>query len=223
MNQEILSISRKLSPDVLKIRRHLHQFPELAFQEIRTAKFISEELERLGIRVKRGVGNTGLIGLLEGAGAAGVVALRADMDALPIVEESGVEFASKNPGRMHACGHDAHMAMLVGAAKILVKLKAQLNGTVKFVLQPSEEKNPGGAPSMIKDGALSKPDVDAIFGQHITTDLPVGKFGFKAGPMMASADEIYLTIEGKGGHGASPHRAIDPIVISSKSSMPYRF
>lgn len=216
MIERILSISRKIFPDVVKVRRHLHQFPELAFQEVRTGEFIAEELERLKIAVNRGIGKAGLVGLIEGEGEAGVVAIRADMDALPIIEESGVPFASKYPGKMHACGHDAHMSMLVGAAKILSELKSQMNGSVKLVFQPSEEKNPGGAPSMIKDGVLNNPDVDAIFGQHITTDLPVGKFGFRHGPMMASADEIYITVEGKGGHGASPHRAIDPIVISAE-------
>ncbi len=211
-----LSLSRKVFPEIVKLRRQLHQYPELAFQEINTGKLIAQELSKLDIRVKKGVGKTGLVGILKGNGNAGVVALRADMDALPITEESGVPFTSKNIGKMHACGHDAHMAMLIGAAKILSQLKNEIRGTVKFIFQPSEEKNPGGAPSMIKDGALSDPDVDVIFGQHITADIPAGKFGFRAGPLLASADEIYFTVIGKGGHGAKPHETIDPILIAAQ-------
>ncbi|HUI28782.1 MAG TPA: M20 family metallopeptidase [Candidatus Acidoferrales bacterium] len=225
MIEKILSISRKSFSEIVKLRREFHQYPELAFQELNTGKIVANELEKLGIRVKNGVGKTGLVGILDGDPPAvskmrirdrRVVALRADMDALPINEESDVPFASKNPGKMHACGHDAHMAMLIGAARILSELKTGLNGTVKFIFQPSEEKNPGGAPSMIKDGALSNPDVDVIFGQHMTTELTVGKFGFKAGPLMASADEIYITVIGKGGHGASPHKTIDPVIIAAQ-------
>jgi amidohydrolase len=216
MTDKTLSNSRKSFSDIVKLRRELHQCPELAFQEINTGKIIAAELENLNISVKKGVGKTGVLGLLKGSGNAGVVALRADMDALPINEESGVPFMSKNAGVMHACGHDAHMAMLIGAAKILSELRAEINGSVKFLFQPSEEKNPGGAPAMIKDGALADPEVDVIFGQHITTEFPVGKFGFRSGPLMASADEIYLTVVGKGGHGASPHKAIDPIPIAAQ-------
>lgn len=216
MTDKILSISRKSFSDIVKLRREFHRNPELAFQETNTGKIIASEFEKLKIGVKEGVGKTGLVGILKGKGNAGVVALRADMDALPINEESNVPFASRNPGRMHACGHDAHMAMLIGAAKILCESKDKINGTVKFLFQPSEEKNPGGAPSMIKDGALDNPSVDVIFGQHITTEIPVGKFGFRSGPIMASADEIYLTVIGKGGHGASPHKAVDPIPIAAQ-------
>jgi amidohydrolase len=216
MTDRILLLSRKILPDITRIRRRLHQNPELAFQEIETGRFIAAELVKLGIKVKRGVGKTGVVGLLNGNAEAGVVGLRADMDALPISEESGVGFASRNRGVMHACGHDSHMAMLLGAAKILSQLRDELPGTVKFIFQPSEEKNPGGAPSMIRDGVLADPKVDAIFGQHITTDLPVGKLGFRAGPLMASADEIYITVLGRGGHGAKPHEAIDPVFISAQ-------
>jgi amidohydrolase len=216
MIDKILSISRKSFSEIVKLRRELHQCPELAFEEFDTGKIIARELENLNIRVKNGVGKTGLVGVLNGNVDGGVVALRADMDALPISEESGAPFPSKNLGKMHACGHDAHMAMLIGAAKILSELKIEVNGTVKFLFQPSEEKNPGGAPSMIKDGALADPNVDAVFGQHITTEIPVGKFGFRAGPLMASADELYFTVIGKGGHGASPHNAIDPIPIAAQ-------
>ncbi|MFZ1082929.1 MAG: M20 family metallopeptidase [Candidatus Kryptoniota bacterium] len=216
MTATILSISRKSFSEIVKLRRKLHQCPELAFEEFNTGKIIANELEKLNIRVKDGVGKTGLVGILNGNVEGGVIALRADMDALPIDEDSGVSFASKNPGKMHACGHDAHMAMLIGAAKILSELKNEVNGTVKFLFQPSEEKNPGGAPLMIKDGVLADPKVDVIFGQHITTEIPVGKFGFRAGPLMASADEIYFTVIGKGGHGASPHNTIDPIPIAAQ-------
>lgn len=216
MTDEILSLSRKILPDIIKIRRILHQHPELAFEEIETGKIIAAELGKLGIKVKRGVGKTGLVGVLTGEGGGGVVGLRADMDALPIAEESGVSFASRNKGVMHACGHDSHMAMLLGAAKILSLMKDDIRGTVKFIFQPSEEKNPGGAAAMIRDGVLAGPDVDAIFGQHITTDLPVGSLGFRSGPLMASADEIYITVFGRGGHGAKPHEAIDPVFISAQ-------
>lgn len=219
MTDKILSLSRKILPDIIKIRRQLHQRPELAFEEVATGKLIASELSKLGIRPKRGVGRTGLVGILKGSGNSGVVGLRADMDALPISEASGVSFESRNSGVMHACGHDSHMAMLLGAARILSLMKDQLPGTVKFIFQPSEEKNPGGAPSMIRDGALKDPDVDVIFGQHITTDLPTGKLGFRAGPLMASADEIYITVLGRGGHGAKPHEAIDPVVISAQVIM----
>ncbi len=216
MTDKILSLSRKFLPDIIKIRRRLHEQPELAFNEIATGKLIAAELSRLGVKVKRGVGRTGLTGLLRGNGNSGVVGLRADMDALPVTEESGVRFASRKSGIMHACGHDSHMAMLLGAARILSMMKEELPGAVKFIFQPSEEKNPGGAPSMIRDGALVNPKVDAIFGQHITTDLPTGKLGFRPGPLMASADEIYITILGRGGHGAKPHNATDPVVIAAE-------
>ncbi len=216
MTDKILSLSRKFFPDIVRIRRRLHEHPELAFEEIETAEVVASELAKLGIDVRRGVGKTGLIGLLKGKGDAGVVGLRADMDALPVTEESGVRFASRRNGVMHACGHDSHMAMLLGAARILSVLKNEISGTVKFIFQPSEEKNPGGAPAMIRDGALVNPGVDAIFGQHITTDLPTGKLGFRAGPLMASADEIYITVLGRGGHGAKPHETVDPVVIAAQ-------
>ncbi|HQT92279.1 MAG TPA: M20 family metallopeptidase [Candidatus Kryptobacter bacterium] len=216
MTDKILSLSRKILPDIIKTRRLLHQNPELAFAEVETGKLVAGELAKLGIKVKRGVGKTGLVGILNGNGNAGVVGLRADMDALPITEETGFSFASRNKGVMHACGHDSHMAMLLGAARILSTLKNELPGTVKFIFQPSEEKNPGGAPYMIRDGALLNPRVDAIFGQHITTDLPAGRMGFRSGPLMASADEIHITVFGRGGHGAKPHEAIDPIFISAQ-------
>lgn len=219
MVDRCLSLSRKILPEIVRLRRLLHQYPELAFQEVYTGKVIAAELGKLDLSVKKGIARTGVVGILKGKGSPPtdtVVALRADMDALPVREESGVSFASKRPGTMHACGHDAHMAMLVGAAKILSEMKDEVGGIVKFIFQPSEERNPGGAPSMMKDGVLSDPKVDVIFGQHVITDIPVGKFGFRAGPLMASADEVYLTVIGKGGHGAAPHEAIDPIPIAAQ-------
>ena len=216
MIETALSISRNSYSHIVKLRRELHKYPELAFEENNTGRIIARELEKLNIGVKKGIGRTGLVGILKGQRQDKVVALRADMDALPILEESEVPFASKNRGKMHACGHDAHMAMLIGAAKILSQSKANLNGTVKLIFQPSEEKNPGGAPSMIEDGALADPDVDVIFGQHVTNEMPAGKFGFRSGPLMASADEIYLTVIGKGGHGASPHKTVDPIPMAAQ-------
>ncbi len=216
MTDKILSLSKRAFPDIVRLRRHFHQYPELAFEEFDTAKVIANELGKLGIKVKRGVGKSGLVGILKGSGSGDVVALRADMDGLPVTEETGLAFASKRPGRMHACGHDAHMAMLLGAANILTQVRQEISGAVKFIFQPSEEKNPGGAPAMIKGGALTDPDADVIFGQHVTNELPAGRFGFRAGPIMASADEIYLTVTGKGGHGAKPHEAVDPIVLAAQ-------
>lgn len=210
----VLGLGRKFFPQVVKLRRHLHRYPELAFEELITGKTLAEELNNSGVKVTKGVGKTGIVGVLKGTGSAGTVALRADMDALPIDKQSGVSFSSQSKGKMHACGHDAHMAMLIGAARILSHMRNDLRGKVIFIFQPSEEKNPGGAPGMIRDGAVS--DADVIFGQHITTDLPTGRIGFHAGPMMASADELYFTIIGKGGHGAKPHDAIDPIFISAQ-------
>jgi len=209
-----MSLARKFFPDIVKLRRTLHKFPELAYSELETADRMYREMRKLSIVARKGIGRTGVVGRLSGSGRSGLVALRADMDALPVNEESGVPFASRNPGKMHACGHDTHMAMLVGAARILSHLRDELKGSVVFLFQPSEEKNPGGAPAMIKDGALEGADV--VFGQHITNDVQVGKFAFRSGPMMASADEIYITVFGKGGHGAKPHHAIDPVYISAQ-------
>ncbi|MGC8595301.1 MAG: M20 metallopeptidase family protein [Candidatus Kryptoniota bacterium] len=219
MKDKILSLSTKIQKDLIKIRRTLHQMPELAFEEYKTSKIVSRFLKRLGIEIKEGVAYTGVVGVLHGKGHGKVVALRADMDALPIQEETNLAFASKKNGIMHACGHDAHMAMLIGAAIILKQLSNDFPGTVKFIFQPSEERNPGGAKIMEEEGVLKDPDVDAIFGQHVTNDLPVGKFGFKSGPLMASADEIYITVSGKGGHGAKPHNTVDPVVIASEIVM----
>jgi amidohydrolase len=213
---KIKILSQKYSKEIISLRRKIHQNPELAFQEFETSKLIYSALKKLkldSVQIKAG---TGVVALINGKQKGKCVALRADIDALPIHEKTGLPFASKNPGKMHACGHDAHSAMLYGAAKILCDLKEQINGKVKFIFQPAEEKNPGGASVLIKHGVLNNPKIDAIFGQHIIVNKPAASFGFYPGVMMASQDELYITIIGKSGHGAVPHAAIDPIVIASQ-------
>ncbi|MCD6013560.1 MAG: amidohydrolase [Flavipsychrobacter sp.] len=202
--------------EVQAIRHHLHANPELSFQEYNTAKFVAEKLAVLGIPNKTGVAGTGLVALIEGKNPGKrCIALRADMDALPIEEKNDVPYCSKNVGVMHACGHDVHTSCLLGAAHILNDLKGELEGTVKLIFQPGEEKHPGGASLMIKDGALENPKPDAIFALHVFPYLPAGQIGFKAGQYMASADEIYITIHGRGGHAALPQETIDPISIAA--------
>lgn len=197
------------------MRRHLHANPELSYQEFNTAKYVAQQLKSFGIEPKE-IATTGLVAEIEGKRPASkVVALRADMDALPILEANDVPYKSKNTGVMHACGHDVHTSSLLGTAKILNALKGEFDGTVRLLFQPGEEKNPGGASYMIRDGALENPRPSSIIGQHVFPLLPVGKIGFREGMYMASADEIYLRVIGKGGHGASPDLAIDPIVIAS--------
>ncbi|NJC25464.1 M20 metallopeptidase family protein [Neolewinella antarctica] len=198
-----------------ELRRHLHQYPELSFAEYETQQFIADRLRQLGIAHQE-IAGTGLIAeVAGGAGAGAVVALRADIDALPITEVNEAPYASKNPGVMHACGHDVHTASLLGVAEILQSVRQDFRGKVRFLFQPGEEKLPGGATLMIKDGALKNPVPAAIFGQHVHPPLAAGKVGFRPGVYMASTDELYLTIRGKGGHGAMPHNAVDPIVISA--------
>ena len=198
------------------MRRHLHANPELSYQEYNTAKFVAAKLRSYGIDPKEGVGTTGIVALIQGKNPSKkTVALRADMDALPIEEANQVPYKSTRPGVMHACGHDVHTSSLLGTAKILSEIKDQFEGTVKLIFQPGEEKNPGGASYMIRDGALQNPAPASIIGQHVMPLVQVGKVGFREGMYMASSDEIYLKVIGKGGHGAAPELAIDPIVIAS--------
>jgi amidohydrolase len=211
---DFLSAAQRRFDRLVEIRRTLHANPELAFEEYETSKLAASVLQELGIDVKTGVAKTGVVGLLRGKNDGKCVALRGDMDCLPIQEETGLPFASRNPGRMHACGHDAHTTMALGAAMILADLRQELNGTVKFLFQPSEELLPGGASVMIADGALEEPRVDAVFGQHVAPMVPAKVVGFHPGAMMASADEIYITIRGKEGHAAMPQLAVDPIVAA---------
>jgi amidohydrolase len=206
--------AKDLFPTLKEIRNTIHQNPELSFEEHQTAAYVESWLNKWGIPNKR-LTETGVIGLIEGDLPGPVVALRSDLDALPIVEQTGKEYASKNTGVMHACGHDVHTTCLLGAAHIIQSEKANLRGTIKLIFQPGEEKLPGGASLLIKAGVLDNPKVDAIIGQHVMPLIKTGSVGFREGLYMASTDEIYLTIKGVGGHGAMPHFGIDPVVIAA--------
>ncbi len=200
--------------DAVALRRHLHAHPELSFKEHNTAAFVAGELRKIGLDPRPCAG-TGLVALIEGRPGGPVVALRADMDALPITEANEVAYKSTNPGVMHACGHDAHTASLLGAARILTELKTEFTGTVKLFFQPGEEQIPGGASLMIADGALQNPAPGSILGQHVFPKLPVGQIGLRSGRYMASADELYLTVRGQGGHGAMPELNLDPVLVAA--------
>src|SRR5438128_7027784 len=199
-----------IEPEIIKIRREIHQKPELAYREQTTAKLVAEQLKALGIQVKQGVGGTGILGILKGPKPGRVVALRADMDALPLDEMAEVEFKSKVKGVMHACGHDTHVAMLLGAAKLLATHRDELHGTVKFVFQPAEEHGGrGGAKPMIEAGVMKEPRVDYVFGLHISNRVPSGAFGIRGGAFMAAPDAFKITVVGRGGHGSAPHETVD--------------
>jgi amidohydrolase len=216
IRQEIQKISEKYLDDITKVRRHLHQNPELSYQEFETSKFIQKKLDEHGIPYKAGYVKTGIVAKIEGQHPTSrVIALRGDMDALPVKESTDLPFASVNEGIMHACGHDVHTSSVLGTALILNALKEQFEGTVLIIFQPAEEKLPGGAKLMMEEGALDNPKPELVIGQHIMPDMPVGKVGFKAGMYMASTDEIYLTIRGKGGHAAMPHQLTDNVLITS--------
>lgn len=201
--------------EFIAIRRHLHAHPELSYKEFETSAFIQQKLTELGIPFTLKA-TTGVIGLIKGKNPdKRIIALRADIDALPIKEENDVPYKSKHEGVMHACGHDVHTTCLLGAAKILHETQEHWEGTVKLIFQPGEEKNPGGASLLIKEGVLENPAPQCIFGMHVHPGLPIGKLSFRSGKVMASADELYITIKGKGGHAASPHLCVDPILIAS--------
>jgi amidohydrolase len=213
---EIKQAVAEIWTEMQAIRYHLHQHPEPSFKEFNTARFIAEKLIAWGVFPETAVAGTGLIVRIEGRNPSSkTVALRADMDALPIQEWNEVPYKSLNDGFMHACGHDVHTTCLLGAVKILHQCRSRFDGTIKAIFQPGEELLPGGASLMIEAGVLSNPPVNVIFGQHVFPDLPVGKVGFRKGQYMASCDEIYITIKGIGGHGAMPHRCVDPILISA--------
>lgn len=204
------------APEVVRWRRHLHTNPELSFQEVNTARFVADTLRTFGLNPVEGIAGTGVTALVEGRHPSKkVIALRADMDALPIQEANDVAYRSACPGVMHACGHDVHTASLLGTARILHTVRDRIEGTVKLVFQPGEEKNPGGASLMIRDGVLRNPAPQGMVGQHVMPLLPVGKVGFREGMYMASSDEIYLRVIGKGGHAGAPELVIDPVLIAS--------
>ena len=215
LREKIKSLAQQYEQEFIDVRRYLHAHPELSYQEFETSKFVQQKLAEWEIpfEVKTA---TGVVGLIQGRNPdSRIIALRADMDALPIEEENEVAYKSLNKGVMHACGHDVHTSCLLGASKILQELRGEWEGTVKLIFQPGEEKNPGGASLMIKDGALENPKPLGIFGLHVHPGLPTGKFSFRKGRVMASADEIYITITSKGGHAAAPHLTADTILIAS--------
>ena len=212
---DFLSEALALFEYTQSLRRDFHSHPELGFHEIRTAGIVARELTTLGLEVHTGVGGTGVVALLEGARPGPVVLVRADMDALPIREETGAAYASQNPGVMHACGHDGHTAILLTVAKMLHAHRNELSGTIKFMFQPAEE-GMGGAESMIADGVLENPKVDGTLALHVWNEKPVGWFGIAGGPVMAGAEIFKIKVLGKGGHGAVPHLAVDPILAAAQ-------
>lgn len=216
MKEIIQSLAAQYQEELIAVRRYLHAHPELSFEEVETAKFIASKLQEFGIEHQTNIGGNGIVGYIKGKNPdSKTIALRADIDALPIFEKNNCSYTSQNEGVMHACGHDVHTTCLLGAAKILNQIKEELNGTIKLIFQPAEEKLPGGASIMIKEGVLKNPTVESIYGQHVLPQLETGKVAFKSGISMASCDEIFITVKGKGGHGAVPHLAVDPILIAS--------
>lgn len=214
--RDLKELLKEVFPKVVELRRDFHANPELGYQEVRTAEVIAKTLEGLGITVKKNVAKTGVVGLLDTGKPGPTVALRADIDALPVKDAKKVEYASRVEGVCHACGHDGHTAILLGVAMVLSKLKEEFSGKVKFIFQPCEEHLPGGAKFMIEEGVLEDPRVDNIFGLHLWTNYPIGKVGVKAGALMAAPDSFAIEILGKGGHGSAPHQAIDAVVIAAQ-------
>lgn len=216
LKQRIQQLAGTISSDVIGYRRHIHANPELSFEEVNTSAYVSQLLTSFGVKHETGVAGTGVVALIEGKNPTSkVIALRADMDALPIEEKNDVPYKSTNIGVMHACGHDVHTSSLLGTAKILSQVTDQFEGTIKLIFQPGEEKFPGGASLMIDAGVLENPAPQNIIGQHVMALIPAGKVGFREGMYMASADEIYITVKGKGGHAAMPDKNVDPILIAS--------
>jgi amidohydrolase len=211
--------TRQYFPEAVKIRRHLHQFPELCYQEKKTSRFVAEYLKKLGLEVHTNIAGTGLKAILRGYRESPIVGIRADLDALPIMEKTGLPFESKSKGIMHACGQDIHMTNVLISAKILSKMRKRLPGSIVFVFQPCEEGTtdgkPSGASQMVKEGVLNNPRIDVMFGLHILPDIPVGKVALRSGPLMANVDSVFITIQGKSSHGAFPHQGIDAIYAAS--------
>lgn len=216
IRDRIKALAGQVFPEVVALRREIHANPELAFEETETAALVCRWLDKHNIPYQKNIAQTGVVALIKGKSPeTKCIALRADMDALPILEKNDLPYKSRNDGKMHACGHDVHTASLLGSAYILNELKDSFTGTVKLIFQPSEEKIPGGASVMIGEGVLQNPAVEGIFGQHVFPELEAGKVGFRPGMYMASADELHVTVTGKGGHGALPHNLVDPVLISA--------
>ena len=216
LKERIKSLAEKYSEEFIQVRRHLHAHPELSYEEYETAAFVQEKLTGFGIECQV-MAKTGVVGLIKGKNPEKkVIALRADMDALPITEKNDVSYRSKKEGIMHACGHDVHTSCLLGAARILNELKEEWEGTIKLIFQPGEEKNPGGASILIKEGVLENPAPESIFGLHVHPNLPVGKFSFRGGMVMASADEIYISVKSPGGHAAAPQHTRDTVLAGAQ-------
>jgi carboxypeptidase Ss1 len=214
---DFLAEAARIEPEIVRTRRAIHERPELAYHETGTAKLVAERLSSMGIDVRERVGGTGVLGTLKGARKGKVVALRADMDGLPVEEMADVEFKSKVKGVMHACGHDTHVAMLLGAARLLSNHREELSGTVKLMFQPAEEHGGrGGAKPMIEDGAMKDPKVDYVFGLHIDSDLKSGEIGVRGGAIAAAPDTFRVKIVGRGGHGSAPHETVDPIYVAAQ-------
>jgi amidohydrolase len=216
MANELMIDAKKLSKKLSRIRRQIHMYPELGYEEKRTSAFVAKTLKEIGVEVRTGVARTGVVGLLKGGRSGKTVALRADMDALPITEQNSKPYRSRVDGVMHACGHDANTTTVLGAAMLLTERRGELRGNVKFFFQPSEEAPPGGALPMIKEGVLKNPKVDAIIGVHVDPSIPVGKMGLRDGPMMAAADDFSFAVLGEASHGAKPHLGVDAIALSAQ-------
>ncbi|MBK8518683.1 MAG: amidohydrolase [Saprospiraceae bacterium] len=212
----VKQLAKDLLPDIISVRRHLHQYPELSFEEVKTSEFICDQLDKHGISYRKGWAGYGIVADIKVNNASKLIALRADMDALPIQEANDVEYKSIFSDVMHACGHDVHMASLLGTAFILQKLKDQLPYSIRLIFQPGEEKLPGGANLMIREGVLKNPIPASIIGQHVFPSLPAGKVGIRSGLYMASADEIFITVSGKGGHGGMPNECTDTVLAASQ-------
>lgn len=228
LKEKVTTAAEKIEPQCIAWRRDIHEHPELGNREVRTSKLIADHLKKIGIEVKEGIAKTGVVGILKGDKPGPCIALRADMDALPIAENVNIPFASKQRsiyngqevGVMHACGHDTHIAMLMSVAEILSGMKNEIKGTIKFIFQPAEEGPPegeeGGAELMVKEDVMSNPKVDVIFGLHIESDIEVGRIEYKPGAFMASSDWFHIVVKGKGSHGSQPWKGIDPIQISAQ-------
>ena len=228
MSRDIDESAARLMPKVIEWRRHLHRYPELGNREVKTAKYVEDHLRRLGIEVRTGVAKTGVVGILKGAQPGPVIGLRADMDGLPVTERNSLPFASKETaefngqkvGVMHACGHDTHVAMLMGAAELLAGMKDKIKGTVVFIFQPAEEGPPageeGGAALMVKEGVMDNPKIDAVFGIHINSQTPIGTIKYKSGPIMAASDWFSIKIKGRQTHGAYPWAGVDPVAVATQ-------